>query len=223
MSDTDSFIDEVTEEVRRDRLFATLKRWGWVAGLAVLLVVGGASYNEWRKASERSAAQAFGDALLAGIDSDDAGSTLLGVAANGDAQAAIAGHLAAADAIVAGESDLGAQALSQVEAAGDAPAIYRDLAAFKKALALPPETSADDRIAAFDALSAPGAPFRVLAQEQKALAMIGAGETDGAIDLLRSLITEANVTPGLQQRAAELIVALGGDVSPASETVQDGG
>jgi hypothetical protein len=31
MSDTDSFIDEVTEEVRRDRMFFMLKRYGWIA------------------------------------------------------------------------------------------------------------------------------------------------------------------------------------------------
>ncbi len=223
MSDTDSFIEEVTEEVRRDRLFATLKRWGWVGGLAVLLLVGGATYNEWRKASERNAAQAFGDALLAGIDSDDAGAALLNVETNNDAQAAIAGHMAAADALVAGDAELGAQALETVQNASGAPAIYRDLAAFKAALALPPETPAADRIAAFDALSAPGAAFRVLAQEQKALALISSGDTEAAIELLQSLIAEANVTPGLQQRAAELIVALGGDVSGALEAASDEG
>ena len=56
MSDTDSFIDEVTEEVRRDRLFGLMKRYGWIAALAVLLIVGGAAWNEWRKAQDRAAA-----------------------------------------------------------------------------------------------------------------------------------------------------------------------
>ncbi len=49
MSDTDSFIDEVSEEVRRDRLYATFRRYGWIAILAVLLLVAGATWNEWRK------------------------------------------------------------------------------------------------------------------------------------------------------------------------------
>ena len=40
MSDTDSFIDEVTEEVKRDRLFATMRKYGWIAVLIVLLLVG---------------------------------------------------------------------------------------------------------------------------------------------------------------------------------------
>ena len=38
MSDTDSFIDEVTEEVKRDRLFAMMKRYGWIAVVIVLLL-----------------------------------------------------------------------------------------------------------------------------------------------------------------------------------------
>ena len=39
MSNTDSFIEEVTEEVRRDKLYGYLKRYGWIAGLIIVLVV----------------------------------------------------------------------------------------------------------------------------------------------------------------------------------------
>ena len=34
MSNPDSFIDEVTEEVRRDRLFAVFRKYGWIGVLA---------------------------------------------------------------------------------------------------------------------------------------------------------------------------------------------
>ncbi len=71
MSETDSFIDEVSEEVRRDRLFAYVRKYGWVAVLAVFLIVGGAAYNEYRKASEAATAQATGDALLGALSQDD--------------------------------------------------------------------------------------------------------------------------------------------------------
>ena len=71
MSETDSFIDEVTEEVRRDRLFGLMRRYGWIAVLAVLLIVGGAAYREYSRASDQSAARALGDALLAALDTED--------------------------------------------------------------------------------------------------------------------------------------------------------
>ena len=45
MSNPDSFIREVTEEVRRDRLYGYVRRYGWIAALLVLLVVGGAAWN----------------------------------------------------------------------------------------------------------------------------------------------------------------------------------
>ena len=54
MSDTDSFIEEVSEEVRRDKLFATMRKYGWIAVLIVLLLVGGTVYREFRFAADES-------------------------------------------------------------------------------------------------------------------------------------------------------------------------
>ena len=71
MSNTDSFIEEVTEEVRRDRLYALMRRYGWIAVLAILLLVGGAAWNEWRKAQAQARAAAFGDAILAALAASD--------------------------------------------------------------------------------------------------------------------------------------------------------
>jgi len=71
VSETDSFIDEVTEEVRRDRLFSMMRRYGWIGVLVILLIVGGATWNEWRKARAEAEAQAFGDAVLAALESVD--------------------------------------------------------------------------------------------------------------------------------------------------------
>ena len=51
MSDTDSFIDEVTEEVRRDKLFGYFRRYGWIAALVILALVGTTAYNEWKKSA----------------------------------------------------------------------------------------------------------------------------------------------------------------------------
>ena len=68
VSNNDSFIDEVTEEVRRDRLFAAFRKYGWIGLVLVLGVVGGAAWTEWQKAQSASRAQAFGDAMLDAMD-----------------------------------------------------------------------------------------------------------------------------------------------------------
>lgn len=210
MSNTDSFIDEVTEEVRRDRLFATFKRWAPIGLLAVLLLVGGAAYNEWRKASDTAEAERFGDALMAGIEADDQGETLAAVSTTSDRQAAITKHLAAADALSNDNRDLALRELQAVQGLADAPAIYTELAALKAAMAMSPATPSEERLSAFEPLSAPGAPFRPLAMEQIALIEIETGQTDAALERLSGLLEEAQATPGLQRRVSELIVALGG-------------
>ena len=71
MSQSESFIEEVTEEVRRDRLYGLMRRYGWIAVLVVLALVGGAAWNEWRKAQDAAAAQATGDALIAALEADE--------------------------------------------------------------------------------------------------------------------------------------------------------
>jgi len=63
LSQSDSFIEEVTEEVRRERLFALARRYGWIVVLALVLVIGGAAALEWRKAQARAAAQVLGDRI----------------------------------------------------------------------------------------------------------------------------------------------------------------
>ena len=63
LSENDSFIDEVTEEVRRDRLFALFRKYGWIGVVAIVLIVGTAAWNEWSKARAEARSQAFGDAI----------------------------------------------------------------------------------------------------------------------------------------------------------------
>ena len=81
VSDTDSFIDEVTEEVRRDQLFLLLRKYGWIAVVVVLLIVGSAAYLEWQRSQDTAAAQATGDAILAAMERDDAASRASALAA----------------------------------------------------------------------------------------------------------------------------------------------
>ena len=72
MSDTDSFIDEVTEEVRRDRMFLMLRRYGWIGALAVVAIVGGAAYNEYSKSQATAQSQKLGDDIIAALAENDA-------------------------------------------------------------------------------------------------------------------------------------------------------
>ncbi|MFA8442786.1 tetratricopeptide repeat protein [Yoonia sp.] len=215
MSDSDSFINEVTEEVRREKLFGYLRRYGWIGVAAVLLLVGGAAWNEYRTAQDRNAAQATGDALLAALEENDPATRAAAMAqVEGEgAAAAVTLLLRAATQQEAGDIAASAETLNMVVTNPDLPEMYRDLAAFKAAM-LPTDDAAARR-ANLEALSQPGQPFRLLALEQIAYMSLDAGDIDGAVALMRQIEEDAAVTRGLRERVQTLMVALGEPLADA--------
>jgi hypothetical protein len=213
MSNTESFIDEVTEEVRRDKLYAALRRYGWIAGLAVVLIVGGAAWSELRKADARAKAEALGDQMLGALEASSAELRTVGLSeipAETAGGKAIVSFFEATEAQAAGDVAAAVAALDEISLNGDLPDIYRQIAAFK-ALTLQSETmDAATRRQQFEVLAAPGAPLRLLALEQLALMDIAEGASDRAIEGYQSILRDAAVTSDLQQRALQVIVSLGG-------------
>ncbi|TMM54254.1 hypothetical protein [Sulfitobacter sabulilitoris] len=213
MSDTDSFIDEVNDEVRRDRLFELLRRYGWVAGLVVALIVGGAAFSEYRKAQIRAQAEALGDAMLAAVSSDDAqarAAALADIDAANPTAGAVLAMLTAAEQVEAGAMEAAVATLNTVATDAEVPAMYRQIATFK-ALTMQADTlPAAERRQQFEALAQAGSPLRLLSEEQLALIDISAGDRDAAIARLQSILNDAEVSADLQQRALQVIVALGG-------------
>jgi hypothetical protein len=215
VSDTDSFIDEVTEEVRRDRLFGMMRRYGWIAVLAVLVLVGGTAYREYNRAAEASRAQSFGDAILVALDNNEASdrvAALTEIEAPTPEGAAVLDMLIAAEEALAGNGSAAAERLDATAVNGELPEIYRQIASFKALTRPESPFGADERRVAFEAMTAPGAPLRLLAEEQLALLDIEAGDNDAALARLNAILGDAELTAGLRRRASQLIVALGGEI-----------
>ncbi|MFC4215347.1 hypothetical protein ACFP4H_03140 [Pseudophaeobacter arcticus] len=219
MSDTDSFIDEVTEEVRRDRLFVMLKRYGWIGGLAVVLIVGGAAYREYNKAQNLAASQRLGDDMIAALSLDEdlaRAESLSQISAETPGGAAVLAMLQAGALADAGQQDEAVTRLQAVALDAELPLIYRHIASFK-ALGLQQDSlSIAERRLQFEALAQPGAPLALLASEQMALLDIEAGDPDAAIDRLKAIVEDASVTADLKERATQVIVALGGALDEAA-------
>ena len=215
VTDRDSFIEEVAEEVRRDRMFTLMRRYGWIAVLAVLLIVGGAGWNEWRKAQATESARATGDAILSALERDSAAAraaALGGIAPDAPGAAALVDMLHA-DALA--ESGDAAGAAGQLDgiggAGGDLSPIYGRMAAFKALLQRGDTLSPEERRQGFSAIASAGGALRLLAEEQIALGEIAAGETEAALDRLEAIRSDAAATPGVRRRAAQLMVALGAE------------
>lgn len=206
-SNPDSFIEEVTEAVRRDRLFAFFRRYGWIGVVAIIGIVGFSAWSEWSKRRAEAEAQAFGDAVVAALETD-------GQAAQAQALSAIPTRTAEQRALIAfltAEATQDTSPLAQAAADAELARHWRDLAVFKR-LTASPDLPEAERIAGFEAMTGPGAPFRLLAIEQLALIDISAGRAEQAMARFRSIADDTEASAGLRRRAGQMIVALGGTV-----------
>lgn len=223
MSDTDSFIDEVTEEVRRDRLYGYARRYGWIGAVVIVLIVAGAAWNEYTKAQARQAAEALGDSLFAALTAGEPEARAAQAARittdTPEARAAL-DLIVAAEATAAGNASSAVARLEELAVNGDVPEIYRQLAGFKALLVQSGSLEPSARRLAFLDFAQPGHRLRVLAEEQLALIDIETGDRASALSRYQSLLIDAETGTALQQRALQAIVALGGDPATAGTATE---
>lgn len=214
MSDTDGFIDEVTEEVRRDRLYGYLRKYGWIGVLFVLAVVGGTAWTSWQNEQQQSAAEELGDAILSSINTNSAQDRSLQldtmVVQNPQADA-IRRFLQSAADLEAGDVEAARLALISIEENAELPLIYRQIASFKSLTMAKDTLDADERRQGFQQLAVAGNPLRLLAEEQIALVDVETGQTERALERFQAIVVDAEATQPLQERALQVIVALGGE------------
>lgn len=221
MSNPESFIDEVTEEVRRDRLFAAFRKYGWIGVLLVVAVVGGSAYNEWSKARAEASAEAFGDALIDALDlgaPEDRRAALASIPAE-DGQKAILNLVLATDPAENREESL--KALAALEADSSQPQAYRDLATLRRVIVSGKDLSVQERRAALEPIAVAGRPFRPLALEQLAYLLLEEGKTDEATAAMTALTQDQQSPSSLRGRVDQMITVLGG--KPASVATGNGG
>lgn len=205
MSDTDSFIDEVTEEVRRDRLFGYFRRYGWIPAVIILALVGGTAYSEWSKSVVAQAAQVRGDALLDALDvqgKPESISALRSIVAQED------GDVVASFLVAGLDQSLASELLTAIAENMEQPKYIRDLALLKLAATLD-AASKDEAVSILTDLSAPGGVYRNAAMEILVALELQRGNRDVALLLLQSHVQDAGTTQAQVQRMGELIVALG--------------
>ncbi len=214
MSDRDSFIDEVSEELRRDRMLRLWRKWGpLIVGVIFLLVVaaGGASGLEHE---EEAAAREAGAALIAISEMEDPGRRAEMYAAMGEEReggVALVARLSQAAALAeAGDVAAAAAALEAVESDGAAAPVYRSLAGLKAAMLRAPDRTPEEREQALAPYITEGEPFRLLALERRAVARFEAGNLDGARADIDAALADPMLSPTLRQRLEQLSLLTGG-------------
>ena len=214
MSDTDSFLQEVSEELRRDRLYRNIRKYGWIAIFLVIVIVGAATYREYLKSQAETEAELLGTSIIDALNEKNAAdriSKLQKINAPGENAKAVVAMLLSAESIGNETDSLKMSSLSDAIEGLSVDPHYRDLLNFKILLKSSEIMNLDERMKAFKALSKPGNPFRLLAEEQMALIELELGNTDIAIEKISQILLDAELTAGLRSRATQIMMALGKD------------
>ena len=214
MSDTDSFLQEVSEELRRDRLYRNIRKYCWIAIFLVIVIVGAATYREYLKSQAETEAELFGTSIIDALNEKNAAdriSKLQKINAPGENAKAVVAMLLSAESIGNETASLEMSNSSDAIEGSSIDAHYRDLLNFKILLKSSEIMTLDERMKAFKALSKPGNPFRLLAEEQMALIELELGNTDSAIEKISQILLDEELTAGLRNRATQMMIALGKD------------
>lgn len=211
-----NFIEEVDEDVRRDRMEALWKRYSPVAiGAVVLLLLAVAGHQVW-KSWETDKANAAATAFTAALNQAQAGkpaeaaqalADLSKTAPKGYAQIA---RFQQAALLVEAKDVTGAIAVYDAIAADSGvEAAFRDLARYL-AVFHGFDVMDADQMRGRLAVIKPDSPWSANARELQALADLKGGNSEAARKQLTALADDPLVPAGLRGRAAELLAALGG-------------
>lgn len=223
MSD-DSFIREVEEELRSDRLKKIWDSFGpIIIGAAILLVVATVGYEGYKYYADRQAS-ASGDRFLAALNlanegqSDQALSELQALEEDGYGAYPVLARMRAATVLEEKGDDAGAvAAFDAVAADTSAPETVRDMARIRAAYILVDTGSAADVAERAEPLSADSNPLRHAAREALGLAAWKEGRFADAQVLFKQIADDPSAPRNAQQRAIVML-----DLIKASGEVSEG-
>ena len=196
MVESESFIKEVSEEVKRDRLFKSLNKFKWPLFAIIILLVGAVGGYEYYKFDKKSRAQKNGEFLISAIEN---------LKENGQTSTEITDNKFTSILIKLNEA-------KYFEEKGDiksASAAYNHIinnfvenkffnhySKFQLYLMDPAESLSDvKKIKILDELSAPDSPLKLLALEQKLYLYVKINDFENIKILVNLILSDKAITP----------------------------
>ncbi|MCQ0986596.1 tetratricopeptide repeat protein [Jiella marina] len=221
MSD-DSFIREVDEELRQDRVKALWTRFGaYLLGGVVLVLavtIGYVSYERYTTSQANAAGDRYAAALTLAEEgqNEEAIAALEAIVAEGvGAYPALARMSIGGIEAEMGDAAAAVSAFDAVASDSGAPQTMRDMAAIRAAYVLVDSGSLEEVRSRVERLSGDSEPLRFPAREAIALAAWKAGDAQTARPLLESLVNDGGTPSAMSSRARILLDLIdGGADSP---------
>ena len=219
--DTDeAFLREVDEGVRRDQALSLWQRYGKLGIALLVLFLGAVAGGLWWRDNQAKQAGIAGEQFNQALTKLEVGDTATArplldsiVREGPKGYRPVAQMMQAADAVGAGDTAKATKLLDAVAADTAQPQPLRDAATIKSVRlaydALPPATV----VARLKEFATPGNPWFGIAGEMTALAHVKSGKPEIAKPLLIAMVRDASLPGSLRNRAAQLALSLGVELS----------
>jgi len=216
MANPESFLEEVAEEVRRDRLFKFFKKNGWIIAFLVLATICATIAYEWRKNSEISRAKSNGDLLTLALEKSQKGNLegLLDLLSDNSPYLRPSSDLMAVTKLyyaellhnIDNDSSESMSVLKEIFSNESVSTTLRQLAKIKYLLLF----SGDNKVKQdlIDELSSPDNHYRFLAQEHKVQTYLASGMSDEANRQIDILLNDLEVSEEQKRRLMDLKLAI---------------
>ena len=218
---------EVDEAVRQDQLGTAAKRYGWMIGGALVLVLAAfGGYLFWQDRREAQLEQAS-EKLVTTLDKLEAGQIdqaeddLAALAEDGSSATAISAKMARAGiALRENRREEAVGLFDEIAADADAPRPYRDLATLRSVATRFEVMQPQEVIDRLKPLATPGNPWFGSAGELVAMAYLKQGKRDLAGPLFAAIAQDETVPRTLRSRTRQMAGLLGYDaVEDVDETL----
>ena len=206
MSENESFIAEVTEEVRRDKLYLLLKRYGWIPVIVIITVILASIFIEIRNNAKVIEAENLGDFLASSLSGDMEVKAILSNDISSTPKSLIALLLEAKILENKLEYHTAIAAYETVLSREEIPTSLKDFVKFKLVLLVKDDPMRIKKL--IGDLINPDGSFHLLALEQKVLIEIGEKRWNEAIANLNLILADPEVSQGMISRATQIKKAI---------------
>lgn len=224
---TETFVREVDENLRRDRLRDFVKAYGsWLIAAVILFLAASGGFIWWTQHKQQ---QAEGQVEQLAEIYKNVGSNNLARAPNqldelagGSSKAVRASALFTRAALAVQQNDLKLATRKYRDIANDngLPAVYRDAALIRQTALEFDQLAPKDVIGRLEPLAKPGGPWFGSAGEMTALALIKQGKKQEAGRLFAAIAKDNSVPQSLRDRSTQIAGSLGVDMSAATAKAQ---
>ena len=205
MVESESFIKEVSEEVKRDKLFKALNKFKWPLFALIILLVGTVGGYEYYKFDKKRKAQENGEFLVSAIENlNNNGETVSSEIENKFIAILIKLHEAK---YFEEKGDIkGAKtAYNHLIDKHGGNRFFSDYSKFQLYILDPAESLRDTKkIEVLDQLSAPDSSMKLLALEQKLYLYVKANDLENIKLLLKLISSDQAITPEQVSRIKEV-------------------